>query len=219
MDHVIKVTFPAFSRMQDAKEQLERSATRSLFFICFLVFPSLVGLLVLAPSLVAIIPRYSKWEPALIPLALIAVNTTFAAVTTQLTNLLNATGRIKVTFKLMMMWTALTWLLVPFLSLKLGVNGAALGYALVGASSIVAIVVVRRYVKFSLFHSALKPFVAALAMGAILILLKKYLPLGVPTIAILITAGVASYMVIVYLLIGVAFKEDVKKGFKTLFAG
>ncbi len=37
MDTVTRVTFPAFSRMQDTKSQLERSVTRSIFFICFLV--------------------------------------------------------------------------------------------------------------------------------------------------------------------------------------
>jgi len=219
MDHVIKVTFPAFARMQDAKEQLERSATRSLFFICFLVFPSLVGLLVLAPTLVAIIPRYGKWEPALIPLALIAVNTTFAAVTTQLTNLLNAIGKIKITFKLMMMWTALTWLLVPYLSLKVGINGAALGYALVGTSSVIAIAVARRFVKFSLFHSAVKPFISSLAMGAVLIFLKSFLSVSAISVVILIAVGIVVYMGITYLLVGTAFKQDVQKGLRTLFRG
>ena len=95
MDHVIKVTFPAFSRMQDEANSLKRSLERSIFFICFLVFPTLAGVLVLAPILVEIIPKYQKWEPALIPLGLIAVNSVFAAVTTQLTNLLNSIGKIK----------------------------------------------------------------------------------------------------------------------------
>ena len=42
MDHVIKVTFPAFARMQDEKDELARTTTRSIFFICFLVFPYLL---------------------------------------------------------------------------------------------------------------------------------------------------------------------------------
>ena len=139
MDNVLKVTFPAFSRMQDEREHLKRSVTRSIFFVCFLVFPSVVGLVILSPILVEIIPRYDKWEPALIPLFLISINTIFAAATTQLTNLLNAIGKIKTTFKLMIMWTVLTWAFIPVLAIKYGVNGAALGYALVGSSSIIAI--------------------------------------------------------------------------------
>ncbi|HJX59030.1 MAG TPA: oligosaccharide flippase family protein [Patescibacteria group bacterium] len=216
MDHVIKVTFPAFSRMQDAKEHLERSVTRSIFFICFLVFPSLAGLLVLAPTLVAIIPRYGKWEPALLPLGLIAINTLFAAVTTQLTNLLNAVGRIKITFKLMIMWTVLTWLFVPILSIKYGVNGAAAGYALVGTSSLIAIFVAKRFVNFSLSQSALKPLLASAVMGGTLLFLRRILPVSTSSVFIMVATGVAVYMVAIYILVGISIKEDVQKGFKTL---
>src|SRR6185369_979649 len=56
MDTVTKVTFPAFSRMQSSKDHLERSVTRSIFFICFLVFPSLMGMVILAPVLLQVIP-------------------------------------------------------------------------------------------------------------------------------------------------------------------
>src|SRR3990167_2800019 len=89
MDTVTRVTFPAFSRMQDAGAHLERSVTRSIFFICFLVFPSLVGIVVLSPILVNIVPRYNHWTPALVPIIFISINFLFAAATTQLTNLLN----------------------------------------------------------------------------------------------------------------------------------
>lgn len=217
MDHVIKVTFPAFSRMQDAREHLERSVTRSIFFICFLVFPTLVGLLVLAPILVKIIPRYGKWEPALLPLTLIAVNTTFAAVTTQLTNLLNAIGKIKTTFKLMIMWTVLTWLFVPALSLKYGVTGAAAGYAIVGTSSLVAIFIARRQVKFSLVNSALKPFLSSVLMGVTLFYIRGRMLPNLNAVWILVLAGAAIYTISVYILVGISLRQDVAKSFKTLF--
>jgi O-antigen/teichoic acid export membrane protein len=216
MDHVVKVTFPAFARMQEEKEALERSVTRSIFFICFLVFPSLIGLLILSPLLVGIIPRYGKWEPALIPLFLIGINTIFAAVTTQLTNLLNAIGKIKTTFKLMVMWTTLTWIFVPILAVKFSVIGAALGYALVGMSSMVAIFIVRKFVKFSLFEGAVKPGIAALVMGIIILIMKNYLPDRFLSVAILIISGVLIYTVSIYLLVGVSLITDVKKSLKTL---
>ena len=116
MDHVLKVTFPAFSRMQDEPDQLARSVTRSIFFICFLVFPTLAGLLVLAPSLVDIIPRYEKWSPALSALTLMGISTVFAPITSTLTNLLNAIGKVKTTFKLMIMWTVLDFILPDIIS-------------------------------------------------------------------------------------------------------
>ena len=217
MDQVIKVTFPAFSRMQYEKDQLRSSLERSLFFISLLVFPSLFGLLALAPLLVEIIPKYIKWQPALIPLYLIGGNTVFAAVSTQLTNLLNATGRIKTTFKLMVMWTILSWLLIPFLAYRFGVNGAAFGYLLLGASSVVAIIIVRRFLPFSFSRSFLKPLLSSLVMFFLVVFLRINLPLNVKSLILLILVGAFSYLVLIYLLVGEVFKEDVKKSFKVFF--
>jgi O-antigen/teichoic acid export membrane protein len=218
MDNVTKVTFPAFSRMQDEKQHLKRSVPRSIFFICFLVFPSLMGLVILAPILVEVIPKYGKWAPALIPLAFLALNTVFASVTTQLTNLLNAIGKIKVTFKLMIMWTVLTWALVPILSIKFGVIGAAMAYALVGASSVIAIYIARKYVKFSLSDSVLGPGVAAAIMSVTLLLVKNLLPTNLMAVWILIIVGAVSYFLAIYLIVGVSIIADVKKSFSTLFS-
>ena len=216
MDHVIKVTFPAFARMQDEKESLKRSLERSIFFICFLVFPSLAGLLVLAPILIQIIPRYLKWAPALIPLYFIAANTLFAAVSTQLTNLLSSIGRIKVTFKLMIMWTTLSWLFIPFLAIKFGVNGAAFGYSLVGISSVVAVFLARRYVDFSFKSSFVKPLLASLIMMAVLLAVKPSLAVSLPTVWFLIAMGIVIYAAVIYLLVGSLIISDIKKSVATL---
>mgnify|MGYP001576480710 CR=1 FL=1 len=218
MDHVTKVTFPAFARMQDVKSDLERSVTRSIFFICFLVFPSVVGLLILAPILINIVPRYEKWAPALIPLALISINTVFAAVTTQLTNLLNSIGKIKTTFKLMVMWTTLAWLLVPALAIKYGVNGAAAGYALVGVSSVVAIYVARRFVSFSLLESAGRPLAATLVMAMALLIARSFLPVTFLSVWVLIFLGAVIYGISVYLIVGVSIVSDVRKSIRSLFS-
>jgi len=177
-----------------------------------------VGLLILAPILIEIVPRYEKWTPALMALSLISVNTVFAAVTTQLTNLLNSIGKIKTTFKLMVMWTTLSWILVPFLAIKYGVNGAALGYSLVGASSIVAIYVARRHVKFSLIESAARPLAASAIMAIVLLLVRRGLPYNLTSLGILIGVGVVVYAISAYLIVGVSIVSDVKKGTKNLFS-
>lgn len=217
MDQVIKVTFPAFSRMQDNKDELRSALERSLFFISFLVFPSLFGLLALAPLLIHLIPKYIKWEPALIPLYLIGFNTVFASISTQLTNLLNATGRIKTTFKLMVMWTILSWLFIPLLSYKFGVVGAALGYAIVGASSVVVFFIVFRFLPFSFSRSFLKPLLASLVMFVIVYLLRIRLPISFYSFWILLGVGGIVYFLMVYLLVGRLILKDVKKSTKLLF--
>lgn len=216
MDTVTRVTFPAFSRMQDSPDHLERSVSRSIFFICFLVFPSLVGIVILAPILVEVVPRYNHWTPALVPLIFISINFLFAAATTQLTNLLNAIGKIRITFYLMIMWTVLSWVLIPMLATKFGVIGAAVGYALVGTSSIVAIIIARKYVKFSLTDSMIKPLVGAVVMGLVLVVLRPFLPTNINSMIIIFGVGVASYIVSMISMTGLSLLEDVKRSVNTL---
>ena len=218
MDHVIKVTFPAFARMQDEKDHLKRSLERSILFICLLVFPSVAGLLIVAPMLVEIIPRYEKWAPALIPLFFISINTIFAAVTTQLTNLLNSIGKIKVTLKLMIMWVTLTWLFIPFLAIRYGINGAAFGYMLVGTSSVVAVYVARKYVPFSFKASFVFPAISSFIMFIILLAIRSRLSVSAMSVAMLVVSGMVIYLISTYFFLGSSIVNDVKKSFKTIFS-
>lgn len=216
MDTVTRVTFPAFSRMQGAKLDLERSVTRSIFFICLLVFPSLVGISILSPILIKIIPRYNQWTPALIPIVFISINFAFAAATTQLTNLLNAIGKIKITFYLMIMWTTLTWAFIPFLSIKFGVVGASIGYSLVGASSLMAIYITKKYVNFSLTNSIIKPLIGSIIMGVVLIIARSFLPFSINSMIVLSVLGVIVYSTSMLSMMGLSLVEDIKRSMKTL---
>lgn len=218
LDSVTKVTFPAFSRMQSNKLHLASSTTRSIFFITFLAFPSIVGLVLLSPIIVNVIPQYQKWTPALIPLALMGVNAMFASFTTQLTNLMSAIGRIKFTFYLMIMWTILTVVFVPLLSTRFGINGAALGYALVGSSSLVALYVAKKFVNFSVSDSILKPLYGAIAMAVVLMALRSILPANLFTLSILIIVGMLVYSTVIIGIVGANIIADAKRGLKTLFS-
>jgi O-antigen/teichoic acid export membrane protein len=218
MDAVTRVTFPAFSRMQGAKQDLERSVTRSIFFICLLVFPSLAGISILAPILVRVIPRYNQWIPALVPIIFVSINFAFAAATTQLTNLLNAIGKIKITFYLMIMWTVLTWALIPLLALKYSVVGAAIGYSLVGVSSICAIWITKKYVNFSITDSIIKPLIGTGVMSLLLIIMRKFLPVTLRSMEELIIVGALAYVVSMVSIVGFSLIEDAKRSLKTIFS-
>ena len=211
MDNVTKVTFPAFSRMQDDKVELEKSLTRSIFFICALVFPSLVGLSIVFPVLITVIPKYAKWSPAYIPLIFLSVNSLWAAGSTQLTNFLTSVGKIKTVFKLMIMWTVLTWALVPILSIKFGVNGAAFSYLLVGSSSVVVFYLVKKYLNWAIYHSVIVPLLSSLVMGVIIFILRGVLVANVKTLIIMIIGGGLTYLGFLYLILGNSLVGDVKK--------
>lgn len=193
MDQVIRVTFPAFSRLQGNRKELSDTVAKAIFFICLLVFPTLVLLVLLAPVLTEVIPKYNKWNPALFALTLISATSALAAITTPLTNMLNAIGKIAVTFKLMVMWTVLTWALVPILSILYGLNGAAAGFALVGLSSIVGIIVASRFIDINYLQIVGKPLTASILMGILVFILQRLLPLSFFSVILLVVTGLFLY--------------------------
>jgi len=218
MDNVTRVTFPAFSRLQDKPQDLERSVTRSIFFITLLVFPSLAGIVLLMPWVVEIVPKYSKWSAALLPLMFVSINFAFAAATTQLTNLLNAIGKIKITFYLMIMWTILTWVFIPFLALRYGVDGASVGYSLVGVSSIIAIYIANKYVNFSITDSIIKPLLATIFMFIVLLFARNTMEVNILNLQLLVILGIVVYSVSIISMVGMSLLEDAKRSFKTIFS-
>jgi len=164
MDAIMRVTFPTFSRLQDEKEFLKKSLEKSTFFIAFIVFPALVGICLIAPDFINLIPKYSKWAPAIIPLYFYAASYAIASVTTPITNAFNATGRIKTTTKLMVMWTILTWIFFPILSIKFGYIGTSVAALIVGLSSFVVWHLAFKYFQVNIFKTVLHPLIASLLM-------------------------------------------------------
>lgn len=199
MDQIIKVTFPAFSRLQGNRKDLSDLVTKSIFFICMLVFPALVMLVLLAPILTEIIPKYSKWSPALFALSILTITSGLAAITTPLTNTLNAIGRISLTFKLMIMWTVLTWVFVPALSVLYGLNGAAVGFTLVGLSSFVALYFVSKYVDIDYLRSVGKPLIATLVMLVCELLVRSFFQISVIQIIVMVFVSIISYFLAIFI--------------------
>lgn len=211
MDNVTKVTFPAFSRMQEHPDELKSGIEKTLFFICFISFPLLGGLAIIAPSLIHLIPRYSKWEIALLPLALFCFNSAWASVSTPLTNTLNALGKVKINTYLMIMWTVLTWVITPFLALKYGFIGVAYATALIAVSSIAPILIVKHLTKFSLQKSVIKPFVATIVMMIVCWYLTKLLPNNFYYIFVNISVSGIIFLLVTLVLVGQSLIADSQK--------
>lgn len=164
MDAIMRVTFPTFSRLQDEKEFLKKSLEKSTFFIALIVFPSLMGICIIARDFINLIPKYDKWLPAITPLYFFAISYAIASVTTPITNAFNATGKIKTTTKLMLMWTILTWIFYPILSYKFGYIGTAAAALVVGMSSFVVWHLAKKYFEVNIFKTILHPLIASLAI-------------------------------------------------------
>ncbi|RLC33749.1 hypothetical protein DRH14_04345, partial [Candidatus Shapirobacteria bacterium] len=161
MDAVMKISFPAFSRIQQDKARLKQVLEKSTYFIGLIAFPMLIGTSVVAKDFMLLIPKYSKWLPALIPLYVFCFNFAIASITTPLTNAFNAVGKIKVTTKLMIMWTVLTWIFYPLLSLKFGLNGTLIASVIVNLSSFIVWYLIKKHFSANIFKSILHPLVSS----------------------------------------------------------
>lgn len=164
MDSVNKVTFPAYSRLQEHTKELGHAIEKSLFFVTYFVYPSIFGLLAIAPTLIEIIPRYQKWEPALPLLYLFAINTVFSAISTTFTNALFATGRPGIVLKFMVFWTGATWLLTYPLVARFSYLGVALASAIVAVTSLSTIYFVKKQIPVSVGKSIFGPLFISIVM-------------------------------------------------------
>lgn len=210
MDPVMKVTFPAYSRMQTNQKELQRAVEKTLFYVSLLTFPVLIGMVILIKPLIFLIPKYQKWEVAVLAFIFYVINSAWAAVTTPLTNVLAATGRIKIVFKLMIMWTMLTWIFYPLLGIKFGYNGIALASALVSFSSLLAILITKRQINFSFWKSINQSFLSSLLMGGVIYVLTQFLGRSFWGIFLLVIAGGLFYFSLIFLMRGEKFLEELK---------
>ena len=192
MDNVIRITFPSFSRLQHDREVLSKAVEKAIFAACFFIFPSITGLVSLTPFFISIIPKYSKWEPAVLSLVLFSINAAFSSISTPLTNALNAIGKIKTTLYLMIFWTGATWILSPFAILLFGFNGVALASAVISLSALIVVYVVKKHVDFNLFVVTY-PLLGALIMGIFLFFVGKVVIHGLIGLLLMILFGAVVY--------------------------
>lgn len=200
MDKLIRVTFPTFSRLQEDSKALSLAIEKTIFAISFLIIPSVLGLVILAPYTFQVIPQYRKWEPALLLLTLFAINALFSSISTPLTNVLNALGKIKTTLRLMVFWTASTWVLTLLFIRFFGFVGVALASAIIATSAVFVVYLARREVKFEILRPIIKPFISGIVMATVLYLTAPLFIVNLLTLLLGIAGGAIIYFALIFLL-------------------
>lgn len=193
MNVVIRITFPAYSRLQDNKEVLAKAVEKSLFATSLMVYPALFGLGAILPSLVTYIIS-PKWLPAISSFYLFAFSTYWAVISTTFTNTLNATGHIKVTLKLMILWTVLTWALTPLLVYFYGFTGVAMASFLISFTSVVTIILVKRILVVRVLDAVLLPTLASALMAFFVYMFTQIFTRDIFTLLLSIILGAVIYM-------------------------
>ncbi len=190
VQNVTAITFPTFSRLQGHTDALTKAINKTMFFITLSIFPLLVGMCVFIVPLVRIIPSYAKWEPALFSFIMFTLSIGWAALSTPLTNTLNAIGKIDVTLKLMLFWTVLAWVATPLALWKWGFNGVAAVNFLISFTSIIPIYLVKKLLPIDVWDNVWRQLLAATLMAGVGILGMSVWQRGLPQV--LLGMGITS---------------------------
>ncbi len=210
MDNVIRITFPSFSRLQGNLYALKTAIEKTLFIIIAITGPMLFGLVVLSPYLVNVIPKYSRWEPALLSLVFFAGNALLSSISTPLTNFLNAIGKVQTTLKLMTFWLMATWVTTLLAVKFFGYNGVAIASFIVSLSVLLVIFIVRKYIAFNVSKSIGPPLVSSIVMGIFIYFLARQYVVDVPTLLVTIVVGAIVYFAILYAIAKNELQRDIK---------
>lgn len=208
---VIRITFPAYSRLQEEKTELKAAIEKSLFATAALVYPALFGLLAIAPSVVTHVVS-DKWQPALPSLYLFTIATFFATISTTFTNALTAIGQIKIVLKIMVFWTVLTWILVPIFVFTFEFVGVSLAIAGVSLTSFLPIIALKKFVQVEVLKTILRPLAASILMALPVLVISANLVSDILSLIVVIIFGAILYAVLIFFLA----KEEVLTGIKEI---
>lgn len=209
MNIISRVMFPTFSRLQHDRESLKVALEKSLFVTAVLFYPILFGILAIAPSLVHFLGD-AKWGPALPLIYLFSVTAFWAALSSLVTNFLNAIGKVTTTLKLMVMWTVLEWILAPILTYKLGFIGMGITSAVISFTSIIPLLLAKKIIGVEFLTNIWQPLIASIAMSASVYAFSNIIPGELPVILILVILGVLIYVPFIFVIGGNRLKSDLK---------
>ncbi len=164
VQNVMAITFPTFARLQHDKKLLGRAIEKTLYFISLIVFPMLVGMIIFINPTLSLIPGYAKWQPASYAFIWFTASVFWSAISTPLTNTLNAIGKINSTLRLMIMWTTITWIFAPISLWIWGYTGVAFAAFLMSCTSFITVYMVQKEISFGFLKSVGKQTLAAAIM-------------------------------------------------------
>ena len=214
MDNVSKVVFPLFARIQSDKEKQSSVLNKVLRYQSMIIIPCLLGIALVMPIIVDILPQYEKWEPALPLFYIFIASSLFTSYLTPFINFFSAIGKIKLSLTFMVGWTIMMWVLVFPLTHLFGIYGFPLTILAIGMTSIIVALKARTMVSYNFVQSTYKYFISGFIMFVVTFGARYYssvISAGLVRIVIVIAVGILSYYVSLLLL----FKENLIKDLHT----
>ncbi|MEW6169994.1 MAG: MOP flippase family protein [Candidatus Omnitrophota bacterium] len=191
---VNKVAFPAFSKIQEDKEQLMRAYLKIIKYASIIIFPLLCGLILLCPEFV----RFAfseKWNAMVVPLQYLCIAGMISSITTFVGLIFLASGHAEIEFHLSII-SLFALISTIVITSRLGITAVAIGICVYSLLiNIIAYIFVRRLVRIDLisYVNALLP--AIIYSAVMLIVLKLFLLLvkinfSLPDVFLLISSAI-----------------------------
>lgn len=214
MDNVSKILFPFFSRIQEEKERVGNLIGKILKYQTLVLAPVFVGMALLLDEAVELIPKYSKWEPAIPLFYIIVAAAFFSSYSSPFTNLFNSVGKVKLTFKFMLYWTVMSWISIPFFTHYFGYYGFPISLLILSLTFAVIVPIAKRIVSFQFFPNIIPPIISAGVMGCAVFGLR-FLEVSWLNVAIQILTGAAVYIASLKLFFRINIVHELQSFFKT----
>jgi len=216
MDNLNRVAFPIFSRFQNEKEWLKKSLEKILFYESFFIFPIIIGTMFIFDSLLKVVPNYYiKWQPAIISFYFFSLSALLVSLYSPFINLFNAIGKVKISLFFMVLWTGLTWALVPLFNRLFGYNGISVAFFVMSLTFIFVIVIAKKKVNFSLTTAYKTPFIASLVMAIYIYFIKLIFLQTLKNIYLFLMLAVLGgsfiYLLVIYLQKGKGIVEEFRE--------
>ena len=197
-----RVTYPILSKLQDDNEKLLDVYKKYLQLSCFLIFPLMIGLCVLAkPTIILMLGE--KWAPAILLMQLLCFSTIFDPVCNINLNLLYVKGRSDLVLKLEIIKKTIA-IIILFASIPFGIAGMCFGKAFYGViATFLNMIYTRRFIDLSIWGQTklLAPsLVLSLAMGGFIWLVIDFCPGDLVQLLVGIAVGIVFYFAVAYLL-------------------
>lgn len=213
MDNVSRILFPIFAKIQTEKERIGGLIEKILRYQTLILAPVFVGMALLLDEAVQLIPKYNKWEPAIPLFYIIIFSAFFSSYSTPFTNLFNAVGRVKTTFKFMLYWTVMSWISIPLFTHFFGLYGYPISLVILSLTFVVIVPIARRIVDFKFIPQIVPPIIASLIMG-VAVYFTTFLGVSWISVGISVAVGVLTYITALYLLFRVNVMQEVKSFLK-----
>jgi O-antigen/teichoic acid export membrane protein len=189
---------------------LKKAIEKSIYFISLAIFPVLIAMSLFIQPLIMVFERYAKWQPAVPSFIMFTLSVLWAAISTPLLNALNAIGKINQTLKLMLFWTILTWVLTPILIFFVGYNGVAFAALLISFTSILSVILIKKYVAVNIWQNVNAQLFASLAMVMIGILGMSIWTQSLTKVLLGLAISALTYAISFYLISGKRLLREIK---------